>query len=735
MKYLTFAKIDQYGRTGNSLWEVAAVIGLAKRHGFIPLIPHRWQYRKYCNLPDEYFGDKTPDEVIKETQHHFIPDLLKNARGNVVSIEGCFQSTKYFTEIQEDIKRWFRPKESDNYGEWSVGVHIRRGDYVGHPCYAQYDADWYKAIMHQYFHDPRYVFYICSDDMQYIQKHFQADERHIYAERSVVSDLVVLTSCKHFILSGSSFSFWGAYLSTQPGGTIIRPPRTHTGPLSHLIEDDIWPDNFIPYSNEKLVTLACYSDESYARLQSRLIEINNRNKQFDRVFSYDREWLESTDFYKQHREVLDQQRGGGYWLWKPYLILETLKQLQDGDMLLYMDSGDVFFGNIRKFLIDNLKETHIILTESGNIQKDYTKRDCFIEMDCDGAEYWDTNQVEAGVIAMKNSAKTRYIIKTWLDWCCNYHILDDSPNKKGDNLPTYVAHRHDQSILTNMKVLNNIYTSPAIREFVACNITDKDDGKIDLTDVTWIIPVKFDHQDREDNLNIVLDWLQARFDTNIIVGEQGSERHFQYVEKRGVQYMYFEMEMFHRTRMLNLMTVAAPTNIIINHDADVVLTIQGVIEAVGLLRRGNPFVYPYSGAFLRIPKQYHQVIHSLYGAESLLGIPFKGWGDGSVGGSVGFLRDQFFGENENFIGHSPEDVFRASFSKILFGTFIRVNYPLFHLDHFIGPDSSHATNEFIAFNNSEARRCKGLKTKEQVWEYVQTWPWYREHKPKIKSIK
>lgn len=521
MKYLTFAKIDQYGRTGNSLWEVAAVIGLAKRHGFIPLIPHRWQYRKYCNLPDEYFGDKTPDEVIKETQHHFIPDLLKNARGNVVSIEGCFQSTKYFTEIQEDIKRWFRPKESDNYGEWSVGVHIRRGDYVGHPCYAQYDADWYKAIMHQYFHDPRYVFYICSDDMDYVAQHFPCDEKHIFAKRSVVSDLVVLTSCKHFILSGSSFSFWGAYLSAQHGGTIIRPPRTHTGPLSHLIEDDIWPDNFIPYSNEKLVTLAC-------------------------------------------------------------------------------------------------------------------------------------------------------------------------------------------------------------------NVDDPTDEKIDLTDLTFIIPVKYDHPDREDNLNIVLDWLQARFDTNIIVGEQGSERHFQYVEKRGVQYMYFEMEMFHRTRMLNLMTVAAPTNIIINHDADVVLTINGLIEAVELLRKGNPFVYPYSGAFLRTPKQYHSVIHSLLGVESLIGIPLKGWNDGSVGGSVGFLRNVYIEcglEDEKFFSHAPEDVARVIMFKLHSG-YKRVDYPLFHLDHFIGPDSHHG-NEWAVFNNSEIRKVKSLKTKQDMLDYVQTMPWVREYKQKL----
>lgn len=529
MKYLTFAKIDQYGRTGNSLWEVAAVIGLAKRHGFIPLIPHRWQYRKYCNLPDEYFGDKTPDEVIKETQHHFIPDLLKNARGNVVSIEGCFQSTKYFTEIQEDIKRWFRPKESDNYGEWSVGVHIRRGDYVGHPCYAQYDADWYKAIMHQYFHDPRYVFYICSDDMDYVAQHFPCDEKHIFAKRSVVSDLVVLTSCKHFILSGSSFSFWGAYLSAQPGGTIIRPPRTHTGPLSHLIEDDIWPDNFIPYSNEKLVTLAC-------------------------------------------------------------------------------------------------------------------------------------------------------------------------------------------------------------------NVDDPTDEKIDLTDLTFIIPVSYDSNSRQENVDIVLAYLLKRFNTNIIVGEINSNRYFSYVERLGIQYIYFNdipgffqefNGSFHRTRALNFMTMMAHTPYIANWDADVLIDPYGIEDAVKLLRQGNPIVYPYDGAFLRVDAVYKQVVKHTLAVNPISGIPFKGRNDRSVGGAFMFNKEKYFTiglENENFISHAPEDIERFRRSS-MFYDIKRVDYPLYHLYHDIKENSCHA-HEFMVFNNTEWRRVKSLN-KEQYMEYINSWRWISEYKQRF----
>jgi hypothetical protein len=352
-------------------------------------------------------------------------------------------------------------------------------------------------------------------------------------------------------------------------------------------------------------------------------------------------------------------------------------------------------------------------------------------MDCDGVEYHNAQQVEAGIIGMKNTAKTRYILKEWLGWCTNAKVIDDSPSK--DNFPTFVDHRHDQSILTNLKVLHSLFTGVEIREYTACNVDDLPD-RIDLSDVTWIIPVKMDHVDRQENLQIVLDWLQTRFKTNIIVGEQGSNHFFEYVEKRGVRYMYFDMDFFHRTRMLNLMTMAAGTNIIFNHDADVVLTIEGVKETVDLLRAGHPFVYPYNGIFLRTPKQYHAIIHSLNSIESLCGMKFKGWSDDSKGGSVAFLRNQYMkygGENENFYSHAPEDVERYR-RMSLFCEIKRVGFPLFHLDHWCGQDSRHG-HEYSAFNAGEWRRVKEIKNAEGMIDYMRAWRWKAEYLRQLES--
>jgi len=327
MRYLTFTKLGGYGRLGNQLWEAAAVIGLAHKYNLIPLIPSNWSYRKYCALPDEFYGDVVTDTIVKEQYHHYNPGFLDGVRGDNIGIEGGFQSPKYFAGIENDIKKWFRPKESLYFGDNSVSVHIRRGDYVGHKCYCQYEIDWFKSAIADNFADPRYMFYVCSDDYKYIQQHFQAGERYILAKRDAIEDFITLVSCRHHILSGSSYSFWSAYLSPHEG-IVVRPPRTHTGPLSHLNEDDMWPENFKSYMPQKRVVLVCYADKKYEKFQNRLIETNKNNKQFDEVFIYNREWLETTEFYAQNKELLDQERGGGYWAWKPFIILESLKRLK-----------------------------------------------------------------------------------------------------------------------------------------------------------------------------------------------------------------------------------------------------------------------------------------------------------------------------------------------------------------------------------------------------------------------
>lgn len=199
-----------------------------------------------------------------------------------------------------------------------------------------------------------------------------------------------------------------------------------------------------------------------------------KSDNFDNIFAYTDKDIINTDFFKENKEILELNRGAGYWLWKPYLILETLKKMKDGDFLFYSDSGDLLLKGTKNFISRSVLEgkTKIIST-SFFIQKDYTKRDCFVFMNCDSDEYWNAYQVEAGIIGFVKNEENIAFIEEWLEYCKNKYILTDYPNACGfKNFDGFIDHRHDQSILTNLCTKYKIKLTNAIRKYVGVNIQD-----------------------------------------------------------------------------------------------------------------------------------------------------------------------------------------------------------------------------------------------------------------------
>src|SRR5579871_1207086 len=52
------------------------------------------------------------------------------------------------------------------------------------------------------------------------------------------------------------------------------------------------------------------------------------NKGFDIIMSY-RKGHVDPEYYTKNKAIFDQPNGAGYWVWKPYVILKTLKQYPD----------------------------------------------------------------------------------------------------------------------------------------------------------------------------------------------------------------------------------------------------------------------------------------------------------------------------------------------------------------------------------------------------------------------
>ncbi len=218
--------------------------------------------------------------------------------------------------------------------------------------------------------------------------------------------------------------------------------------------------------------LLTYSDQKYRPLQAKLVEEAIASQAFDFVLPHTRKDLESSIFYKENKAILDLPRGGGYWLWKPFFILRALANMNEGDLLLYMDCGDSLHevDELRDAAFQIMQDKFIYLTDGAFKNSDWTKRDTFVIMGCDKEAFYDAIQVEAGIILVKKTARTVEILTEWLSWCKNAAVVTDNENVcQMPNLDGFKDHRHDQSILTNLRVKWGLWSGNLLRKFIHCN--------------------------------------------------------------------------------------------------------------------------------------------------------------------------------------------------------------------------------------------------------------------------
>jgi len=168
---------------------------------------------------------------------------------------------------------------------------------------------------------------------------------------------------------------------------------------------------------------------------------------------YESTWLKKTKFYTKNKKLLDSKKSG-YCAWKPFIILDALKEYKK---ILYLDSSMLFNKeNIHKFI----GSSHSILsTETTLINKHHTKYKTFEIMGCNSDKYFNCKQVWAGVILADRRAK--HFLKRWLHYCCIEDCISDEFYKSIEPDVKYVL--YDQSIYSTLyKKYNKPYISNVI---------------------------------------------------------------------------------------------------------------------------------------------------------------------------------------------------------------------------------------------------------------------------------
>ncbi len=244
MSTASFSKLGEYGRLGNAMFSLSALMSYCKRYRKTALI-NNWKYLKYfVNLPSPT-ENIVVDKIYNEPNFHYneIPFF-----DGPVEILGYFQSTKYFENIDVNVlfelKPEYQKQVDDLYekinpqGLRTCATHHRFGDYLLPP------HDAYHGVLYQDYYDKavkelytleeakKIKVIVCSDEINKAKLMYnKLDEFDIYFSEgnNEIIDMFLMAKCADNIIANSSFSYWSYLLNKNPYKRCCAPKQWFKG--------------------------------------------------------------------------------------------------------------------------------------------------------------------------------------------------------------------------------------------------------------------------------------------------------------------------------------------------------------------------------------------------------------------------------------------------------------------------------------------------------------------------
>ena len=214
------------------------------------------------------FGRRKKSYFEEDKRYH--PEIMT---WDDIYLEGYWQTEKYFASAAEEVKRAYDTDRLAAYvthrcpagemtaylsrieGSRSVGVHIRRGDYLlpagqnlyGGICTPAYYQEAMRRMKREH---PDCRFFLFTNDKAWIRERLAQETETMGAasgtedcelaksveivdlggaESGDYAEFVLMSKCRDNILANSSFSWWASYLNRHEDKIVFAPDRWLNG--------------------------------------------------------------------------------------------------------------------------------------------------------------------------------------------------------------------------------------------------------------------------------------------------------------------------------------------------------------------------------------------------------------------------------------------------------------------------------------------------------------------------
>lgn len=500
---------DIVGGLGNQLFIVASAFAFAKDNNYIIMLDNRNDVSSYGKARPTYndtvftkipVTDIDINKFTRLNEYNFLSEnIINEINNNVFLTGGYYQQVKYFDKYRNELLNLLEPTDETlqkvnniftlnniNLTDNLIAIHIRLDD-IYTPIDGDkrvYDQDEYDLIINKL---PEHLnnnqntkFIIFSNDIPRTKDIFSKalieNSKMIYIEAEDYVELSLMARCNEYIASPSTFNWWGIYLNKNKENAKIY--------IYWKQDSDYRKDFYIKYkyfsnlintlSNQKLVfiTFGGPTENFHKRVKELTLQVGNFNIFNDIIGFTETDLKNDNNFWNKHGEFLNNnERGYGYWLWKSYIILKTLNQLNNNDIIIYSDVGCHFNINEKDKLIEYINilnnSNYGILSFQMNWQeKQWNKGDLFKYFNENNIDIEKINiiknsgQHHATFMLIKKNDHSINLINKWYELCSNYNFIDDSPSIE-NNDSEFIEHRHDQSIFSLLIKIHGSEVLPA----------------------------------------------------------------------------------------------------------------------------------------------------------------------------------------------------------------------------------------------------------------------------------
>ena len=207
-----------------------------------------------------------------------------------------------------------------------------------------------------------------------------------------------------------------------------------------------------------MIHLITYGDKKYEKSKQRLYNEAKNTNWFNSITLYGPENLDN-NFKNKFNDILNMPRGAGYWIWKSHIIKKKLNEINDNDILIYLDAGCSINEKGKKRLdeyVDMLNKNGegIISFQMPHIEKNYTTKEIFTYFDIDiNSNIANSGQILGGIRIMKKNHNLIKLInleeKTLYD---NKLLFTDYYHN--NQYTFFIDNRHEQSVFSIIRKIH-----------------------------------------------------------------------------------------------------------------------------------------------------------------------------------------------------------------------------------------------------------------------------------------